>query len=592
MEETESEVLTSGTSDYADLSDYGYSSTYDYMHDIDEFESEDFMSVKEKDDEYHYHRWDQFGDEPGPLPLSLESEREHLDSRNLPFGSKPHVALEFESSNLCTINRVLARDGSVLPRVEGKRAQVDEAFCTATSALNDSKSTDSLLIDITSHDLEYETIEARVDCDLLKESSVLPDLSDFTETSSACSYKEPVSAFQMHFDSSCLTRDYDYMNDIDEFMSVEEEGEMCEEPSPLPSSLVPETSQSSYEMLDNSFMCYPLAVTDFGVQKSEGTSVLLEFESLVESEPELRNTWSMLRTLLDQANPYCLTRAPTSSFEPYHALHAVTWSQHFMVRSARASSLEIICASWRRSCMNFGDGVERSALDVICVHAGAVDLPIVQVPLRDLHETSIQRVPKLDLECLTRVFKLKFVSAPPYESSTMGSIPQMSRIEIPSCSMLIHSGFDLNVESMQQAPDLVLIHAESDKSWMILSTPALDMSFERNNASLLTGVESGPLAKNSVSYSILSDKTVVFISSFPLSQREYVDYVLGIPLSTSIWKNGVRRACPLFIYLVIWAPKDYIARAARYFYGGWRAKVDRAEGHVIEFLWNCASFML
>src|SRR5258708_18261669 len=160
MEETESEVLTSGTSDYADLSDYGYSSTYDYMHNIDELESEDFMSVKEKDDEYHYHRWDQFGDKPGPLPLSLESEREHLDSRNLPFGSKPHVAPEFESSNLCTISRVLARDGSVLPQAEGKRAQVDEVFCTATSALNDSKLMDSLSIDITSHGSEYETVEA------------------------------------------------------------------------------------------------------------------------------------------------------------------------------------------------------------------------------------------------------------------------------------------------------------------------------------------------------------------------------------------------------------------------------------------------
>ncbi len=142
--------------------------------------------------------------------------------------------------------------------MEGKRAQVDEAFCTATSVLNDSKSMDSLSIDITSHDLEYETIE------------------------------EPVSVFQMHFDSSCLPRDYDYMNDIDEFMLVEEEGEMCEEPSPsLPLSLVPETSQSSYEMLDNSFMCYPSAVTDFGVQEPEGTSVLLEFESLVKSELEL-----------------------------------------------------------------------------------------------------------------------------------------------------------------------------------------------------------------------------------------------------------------------------------------------------------------
>ncbi len=54
---------------------------------------------------------------------------------NLPFGSKLHVIPGFESSNLCTISQVLARDGSVLPRVEEKRAQADEAFCTATPAL-------------------------------------------------------------------------------------------------------------------------------------------------------------------------------------------------------------------------------------------------------------------------------------------------------------------------------------------------------------------------------------------------------------------------------------------------------------------------
>ncbi len=163
--------------------------------------------------------------------------------------------------------------------------------------------------------------------------------------------------------------------------------------------------------------------------------------------------------------------------------------------------------------VKFDEGVKQCALDVNYVHAGAANLSIIQAPLRDLHETSIQSVPKPDLECLTS--------------------------KIPSCSMLICPGFDLDVESMQQAPDLALIHAKSEESWIIMSAPALDTSFECNNLSLLTGVKSGPLAKNSVSYSILSDKTVVFIQSSPLSQREHINYVLGIPLSTSIWGNGV-----------------------------------------------------
>src|SRR5258708_8189785 len=54
MEETESEVLTSGTSNYADSSDYGSSSTYDYMHAIDEFPSQNFMSSHTPHDDYHF----------------------------------------------------------------------------------------------------------------------------------------------------------------------------------------------------------------------------------------------------------------------------------------------------------------------------------------------------------------------------------------------------------------------------------------------------------------------------------------------------------------------------------------------------------
>ncbi len=39
-------------------------------------------------------------------------------------------------------------------------------------------------------------------------------------------------------------------------------------------------------------------------------------------------------------------------------------------------------------------------------------------------------------------------------------------------------------------------------------------------------------------------------------------------------------------------PKDYVVGAVQDFYGGWRAKVDRAEAHIIEFWWNGVFFML
>src|SRR5260221_1026870 len=319
------------------------------------------------------------------------------------------------------------------------------------------------------------------------------------------------------------TWNYDYMYDIDEFTSDEEEGEICDEStlSP-PSPLVPEILHASYGKLDHSLTKDSSAMTHLEAQELRHSLISLESESLIESELKMLDTWPLLRISLAQSYPLSLMRAPILSLEPNLRLQAITEPQCFSVRSARTKNLEIIHASLRRSSVKFDNGVEQCALDVDYVHAGAADLSIIQAPLRDLHETSIQSVPKPD-----------------------------------------------HVESMQQVPDLALIHAESEESWIIMSALALDMSFERNNSSLLTGVDSGPLAKNSISYSILSDKTVVFIQSSPLSQREHVNYVLGIPLSTSIWGNGVQRACPLFIYLVIWAPRDYIARAARYFYGGW-----------------------
>src|SRR5258708_36516447 len=97
---------------------------------------------------------------------------------------------------MCTINQVVARDSSLLPCAEGKGgvAQVDEAFRTATSALIESESTCSLSIDTISHDPKYETAEGLVDWNL-KDSSTLPDLSDFAGMSSAqCSYEETMSS--------------------------------------------------------------------------------------------------------------------------------------------------------------------------------------------------------------------------------------------------------------------------------------------------------------------------------------------------------------------------------------------------------------
>ncbi len=231
MVEMELEVSISESSIYVDSFDYGYSSNYGYMDNINKFESEDFMTASEKEARYQYQCCDQLkegletshssGSESEPecivsgLIHSQESKLEIGGSvyGNPPFKSKPQVTPEFEPSNLCTVNQVLVKDS---PQAEGKGgvAQVDEAFRTATSVLIEFESTCSLSINTISHDPEYETAEGLVDWNL-EDSSALPDLSESTGMSSAqCLYEETMSTSWIPFDSFRAvdsTLDYDYM---------------------------------------------------------------------------------------------------------------------------------------------------------------------------------------------------------------------------------------------------------------------------------------------------------------------------------------------------------------------------------------------
>ncbi len=179
------------------------------------------------------------------------------------------------------------------------------------------------------------------------------------------------------------------------------------------------TPHSSYEISGHSLMHYSSAMTHFGVRKSEQLSVRLDSESQVKSGLELLEFQLMLRVLLAQLYPLSFMRALSMSFEPDRQSQAVTRSQCFSVHSARASNLEIVHTSLRRSIVKFDEGVERHALDIDYVHAEAAYLPIIQVPLRDIHETSIQSAPKRDFGHLTRIIKWKSVPAVSSESSTM-----------------------------------------------------------------------------------------------------------------------------------------------------------------------------
>ncbi len=81
--EMEPEVSISESSIYMDSFDYGYSSNYGYMDNINKFESKDFMTASEKEEMCQHRHWDQLRDELQTLYSSEpESEPECLDSKS------------------------------------------------------------------------------------------------------------------------------------------------------------------------------------------------------------------------------------------------------------------------------------------------------------------------------------------------------------------------------------------------------------------------------------------------------------------------------------------------------------------------------
>ncbi len=481
---------------------------------------------------------------------------------NSAFKSKPCIASEFEpSSDLGMSDQVVLSESSAHSPAEEERsvARIIPEHEAVMPALTDAK----FMLRVMSHDHEYKTVEGSVSWDS-KPSSTLVDSSEG------------------------ITQNYDYMCNINELISVEEKGGIGTEPShPSPSSLVSETFQSSYDMAYHSSIHYLLSMMHFEALEFEKLPVMFKSESPIESELESPTTQLISRISLVQSNYPKPTSALSASFALDRLLPAVNKPQRMPVHSARMLNLKTIRTSLRRSFVKF-DGVERYALDVDFAHTEVADLLIIPVPLRDIHETSIQCVPKWDLGHLTGIFELKPVPASSYDFSTTSSGPQMSRIENPSCSMLINSEFDLSIENAQQVLDLALLHEGYNHSWMVMNIPE---SFEHVNSSLLTGVESSP-PLNSVSYFDHSTKVLVFIQPSLSSQGEHIDYEFSVLLPAPIFNNDIQRVCPLFIYLVIWAPKDYIAGTARYFYGVQQVKVNMIEVHIYEFSWNHIAFMI
>ncbi len=80
---------------------------------------------------------------------------------------------------------------------------------------------------------------------------------------------------------------------------------------------------------------------------------------------------------------------------------------------------------------------------------------------------------------------MKLVPASSYDLGAIGSIMWMSRIESSSHSTVLGSGFNSDVDNMQQAPDLALMNEAFDEPWMIAMLVTPHSSYEISGHSLI-----------------------------------------------------------------------------------------------------------
>ena len=149
------------------------------------------------------------------------------------------------------------------------------------------------------------------------------------------------------------------MNGINNPESVEEEGEISAEDSPSPFlSPVPETHQSLLEVPDLMLLRNKSSSTmHYKAHELDNSVILLESEPLAESELKLLSTLLMFQIWLAQAYYSNLRRFLNLLIEPECRFQAAVRSQYSPVHSTHFQNLKIICASLRRSTMDFNAGV-------------------------------------------------------------------------------------------------------------------------------------------------------------------------------------------------------------------------------------------
>src|SRR5258708_27121884 len=180
---------------------------------------------------------------------------------------------------------------------------------------------------------------------------------------------------------------HEHKENIEGFVSEEEEREICDTPSrPLSSSLMPYLS-----LMDD----------------------LLAELNILNAQLAVRK----MRTLANLLN---LKRTLDLSYKPYNRFCALSKSQHFLVHLTHASNMRLIWISILKSIMKCDNSVKGCVSVDVCGSTKEAIASIPQVSSGELCETLIQLLPKRDSVCQMKSIELKSVPAS-FDDSSSGS---------------------------------------------------------------------------------------------------------------------------------------------------------------------------
>ena len=273
-------------------------------------------------------------------------------------------------------------------------------------------------------------------------------------------------------------------------------------------------------------------------------------ELMSETDSEL-----VFKKLLAQPVTTKLREILGSSFELGRRLQTATKSQRFLVAQAKVASLEVL----RELIDDELEGIDEEDLEES--PSEAQNLPEFTVnsseasptstSTKDLHEWEYQlRMQDAYERQFTYPEREANLVARPHEYRAMVTVRLNRRIGDVDYMMLVDSGSELNIMTLQQAQELALLIDDSGNSWTLKGISGHTMGLEGIRWNVPVRIGGMDFSHNFVVTCLnLGNKDMVLGQPWLCSHSTRIDYVHYLGVTLQLWENGDRKGRSVLINL-------------------------------------------